>query len=68
MQPAHALSELEARVAENAKGANQTAADTSTRAEEGGAAVSKNIEAMKLIDKSAEQIAAIIGVISEMAA
>lgn len=55
-------------VADNARGANETAVDTSKRAEEGGAAVSKNIEAMKLIDKSAEQIAEIIGVISEIAA
>ncbi|MCH7884646.1 MAG: PAS domain-containing protein [Planctomycetes bacterium] len=55
-------------VAENAKAANSTAAETSARAEEGGAAVGKNIEAMKLIDKSAEQIAEIIGVISEIAA
>ncbi len=63
-----ALNKMIEGVAENAKGANQTAADTSSRAEEGGAAVSKNIEAMKLIDKSAEQIAEIIGVISEIAA
>lgn len=55
-------------VAGNAKDANKLAAETSGRAEEGGAAVSKNIEAMKLIDKSAEQIAEIIGVISEIAA
>jgi methyl-accepting chemotaxis protein len=55
-------------VAGNAKSANQVAGNTSQRAEEGGAAVSKNIEAMKLIDKSAEQIAEIIGVISEIAA
>lgn len=55
-------------VAGNARDANKLAAETSARAEEGGAAVSKNIEAMKLIDKSAEQIAEIIGVISEIAA
>ncbi|MCH7944907.1 MAG: PAS domain-containing protein [Armatimonadetes bacterium] len=55
-------------VAGNARSANEVAADTSKRAEEGGAAVSKNIEAMKLIDKSAEQIAEIISVISEIAA
>ena len=54
-------------VAGNLKAADQTAADTSQRAEEGGAAVNKNIEAMKLIDKSAEHIAEIIGVISEIA-
>ncbi len=62
------LNQMIEGVAENAAGANKTAADTSARAEEGGAAVSKNIEAMKLIDKSAEQIAEIIGVISEIAA
>lgn len=55
-------------VAQNAREANQIAKDTSQRAVEGGAAVEKNIEAMKLIDKSAEQIAEIIGVISEIAA
>ena len=55
-------------VANNAKGANDVARETSSRAEEGGAAVAKNVEAMKLIDKSAEQIAEIIGVISEIAA
>ncbi len=55
-------------VANNAREANKLATDTSGRAEEGGAAVRKNIEAMKLIDKSAEQIAEIIGVISEIAA
>ena len=55
-------------VADNAKKANDVANDTSRRAEEGGNAVDKNIEAMKLIDKSAEQIGEIIGVISEIAA
>lgn len=55
-------------VAGNAKSANDVARETSSRAEEGGAAVSKNVEAMKQIDKSAEQIAEIIGVISEIAA
>lgn len=55
-------------VADNARQANEIATQTSQRAEDGGAAVTKNIEAMKLIDKSAEQIAEIIGVISEIAA
>ena len=55
-------------VAENARKADTVAKQTSSRAEEGGAQVSKNIEAMKLIDKSSEQIAEIIGVISEIAA
>jgi len=55
-------------VAENAVAADKVAGETSKKAEEGGAAVEKNIEAMKLIDKSSEQIAEIIGVISEIAA
>ncbi len=55
-------------VAENAGEADKVAGETSQRADEGGAAVEKNIEAMKLIDKQSEQIAEIIGVISEIAA
>ncbi len=62
------LNQMIEGVANNAKEADTIAKDTSNRAEEGGAAVTKNIEAMKLIDKSAEQIAEIIGVISEIAA
>jgi methyl-accepting chemotaxis protein len=62
------LNQMIEGVAKNATEANQVAKDTSHRAEEGGSAVTKNIEAMKLIDKSAEQIAEIIGVISEIAA
>ena len=50
-----------------AKQADTIARDTSIRAEQGGQAVEKNIEAMKLIDKSSEQIGEIIGVISEIA-
>ena len=62
------LNKMIASVAGNARDADKVAGETSRRAEEGGSAVSKNIEAMKLIDKSAEQIAEIIGVISEIAA
>lgn len=62
------LNKMIGGVAENAKNADKIARETSTRAENGGAAVEKNIEAMKLIDKSSEQIAEIIGVISEIAA
>ncbi|MGB0714634.1 MAG: methyl-accepting chemotaxis protein [Phycisphaerae bacterium] len=62
------LNQMITGVADNAKSANEVAGQTSERAEQGGEAVSKNIEAMKLIDKSAEQIAEIIGVISEIAA
>ncbi len=61
------LSSMIAAVAENAKQADTTARETSSRAVEGGVAVEKNIEAMKLIDKSSEQIGEIIGVISEIA-
>ena len=62
------LSKMIEAVAESAKNADKMAKETSTRAEDGGAAVDKNVEAMKLIDKSSEQIAEIIGVISEIAA
>ncbi|MCB9856698.1 MAG: PAS domain S-box protein [Phycisphaerales bacterium] len=62
------LNKMIGGVAENAKNADKIARETSQRAESGGAAVEKNIEAMKLIDKSSEQIAEIIGVISEIAA
>jgi methyl-accepting chemotaxis protein len=61
------LNQVIQTVAENAKAANDLATTTSKRAEEGGAAVTKNIEAMKLIDKSSEQIAEIINVIGEIA-
>ena len=63
-----ALNTMIEGVAANATQARNTAGETSQRAQDGSAAVTKNIEAMKLIDKSAEQIAAIIGVISEIAA
>jgi len=62
------LNKMIGGVAENARSADTVAKQTSSRAEEGGAQVEKNIEAMKLIDKSSEQIAEIIGVISEIAA
>ncbi len=61
------LSSMIAGVAESAKTADTTARETSISAEQGGGAVEKNIEAMKLIDKSSEQIGEIIGVISEIA-
>ncbi|MFO0839665.1 MAG: methyl-accepting chemotaxis protein [Phycisphaerae bacterium] len=61
------LNQMIQSVAENAKQANSLAVETSKRAENGGAAVQKNVEAMKLIDKSSEQIGEIIGVISEIA-
>ena len=43
-------------VADNAKSANEVADETASKAQEGGEAVEKSIEAMKLINKSAEQI------------
>ncbi len=61
------LNNIIQQVAENSRSANTTARETTQRAETGGMAVSKNIEAMKLIDKSSEQIGEIIGVISEIA-
>jgi methyl-accepting chemotaxis protein len=54
-------------VATSARSSDTVAKETSERAVQGGAAVEKNIEAMKLIDKSSEQIGEIIGVISEIA-
>ncbi len=61
------LNQMIAGVATNATQADKIARETSERAEQGGTAVQKNIEAMKLIDKSSEQIGEIIGVISEIA-
>ncbi len=61
------LNEMIQNASKAARTANQTAKETSQKAEEGGVAVEKNVEAMKLIDKSSEQIGEIIGVISEIA-
>ncbi len=61
------LNKMIQAVADNAKQANSLAKETTKRAEDGGVAVQKNVEAMKLIDKSSEQIGEIIGVISEIA-
>lgn len=55
-------------VAQNVRDVDQIAKDTSQRAVDGGEAIEKSIKAIKLIDKSAEQIAEIIGVISDIAA
>ncbi len=54
-------------VKENAGGANKVATETSSLAEEGGAAVKKSIEAMERIKASSSQISEIIQVISEIA-
>lgn len=62
-----ALTQMIQGVAESAKRANETASETSNKAEAGESAVNKNVEAMKLIDKSSEQISEITGVISEIA-
>ncbi len=61
------LNQMIGGVAESARDADKTAKETSISAEQGGDAVEKNVEAMKLIDKSSEQIGEIIGVISEIA-
>ncbi len=61
------LNKMIQSVADNARGADRIAAETSKRAEEGGVAVGKSIEAMKLIDRSSEQIGEIVGVMSEIA-
>ena len=61
------LSQMINGVASNAKEAEEIVKQTVVQAEAGGNAVEKNIEAMKLIDKSSEQIGEIIGVISEIA-
>ncbi len=61
------LSQMIDGVADNAKEAEEIVKQTVQQAEAGGTAVEKNIEAMKLIDKSSEQIGEIIGVISEIA-
>ncbi|OWY71794.1 hypothetical protein B7486_09025 [cyanobacterium TDX16] len=55
-------------VAQNVRDVDQIAKDTSQRAIDGGEAIEKSIKAIKLIDKSAEQIAEIVGVISDIAA
>ncbi|MGB0717611.1 MAG: methyl-accepting chemotaxis protein, partial [Phycisphaerae bacterium] len=62
-----ALNQMIQSVAESAKQANASAGMTSDKAEAGESAVNKNVEAMKLIDKSSEQISEITGVISEIA-
>jgi methyl-accepting chemotaxis protein len=54
-------------VKESASSAREVATETSGLAEQGGAAVSKSIEAMELIKASSEQISEIIQVISEIA-
>ena len=54
-------------VKENAGEANKVATETSTLAEEGGAAVKMSIEAMDRIKASSSQISEIIQVISEIA-
>lgn len=55
-------------VAQNVRDVDQIAKDTSQRAVDGGEAIEKSIRAIMLIDKSAEQIAEIVGFISDIAA
>ena len=56
-----------ASIAENSRRANELAKSTQKEAELGNQAMSKSIEAMELINKSSEDIAEIIKVISEIA-
>ena len=61
------LNEMINGVKANADNANAIGRETGAKSTEGGEAVGKSIEAMKLIAKSSEQIGEIIGVISEIA-
>lgn len=61
------LNEMIKSVKQNAEKANATGKETGKKSGQGGEAVQQNIEAMKLIAKSSEQIGEIIGVISEIA-
>ncbi len=54
-------------IAVSAQKTNEMADETRKEANEGGTAVNKSIEAMKLINRSSEQISSIISVISEIA-
>jgi methyl-accepting chemotaxis protein len=54
-------------VASNAQAANAVAESTTKEATDGGKAVAASVEGMKSIKRSSEQIAEIIGVISEIA-
>ncbi len=69
-QTASSMEEMTATVrqnADNAKQANQLAADTREQAEQGGKVVNQAITAMTGITESSNKIAAIIGVIDEIA-
>ncbi len=61
------LNEMIKSVKENAEKADSIGNETGKKSGQGGEAVQQNIEAMKLIAKSSEQIGEIIGVISEIA-
>lgn len=54
-------------IAQNAKSADQIAKSTQAEADQGSQAIAKSIEAMELINKSSEEIAEIVKVISEIA-
>jgi len=54
-------------IAQNGKSADTIAKSTQTEADEGSRAIAKSIEAMELINKSSEEIAEIVKVISEIA-
>ncbi|MCA9246146.1 MAG: HAMP domain-containing protein [Planctomycetales bacterium] len=63
----HGLNEVIAQVRENAADADRLARQTSGKAEQGGAAVRKSVEAMELIRTSSSKIEEIIQVIAEIA-
>lgn len=54
-------------IAQSGKSANAIAKSTQTEADQGSQAIAKSIEAMELINKSSEEIAEIVKVISEIA-
>jgi len=62
-----ALKNVVVQITESTQKADRLASETTQRAREGGASVEKCVEAMRLINKSSEQINNIIGVISHIA-
>ncbi|MBI5865288.1 MAG: methyl-accepting chemotaxis protein, partial [Planctomycetes bacterium] len=62
-----ALEKMIQGVSDNAREANRIAQETASRATNGASTVERNVEAMKLIDKSSEQIGEITGLIAEIA-
>ncbi|MGE4056740.1 MAG: methyl-accepting chemotaxis protein [Vicinamibacterales bacterium] len=63
----HALEEMLANVSEGARTADHLARQTAQMAADGLHTVDRSVEAMRLIDKSSEQIGEITGLIAEIA-